>query len=166
MSYYVIIRGPLGVGKSTIASRLAKLLCAKYVSMDSTLAKHGLDKAHYQKGIPAQNFIKADKIILPEIKAKLGAGKIMVFDGCFYHKKQIQHIIKNLSAPHYIFTLKAPLKVCIARDSKRKKVLGKEAATAVHHLVSKFDYGIVIDTNKKSASQTIKEILSYLPEEA
>jgi len=162
MCYYVIIRGPLGVGKSTIARSLAKFLRAKYVSIDLILRKHGLDKAHYE-GIPAQNFIKANKIILPEVKAKLKSDRIVIFDGCFYHKKQIQHIIKALSAPHYIFTLKAPLKVCIARDSKRKTSYGKDAATAVHNLVSRFDYGTVINTNKKTIAQTIKRVLSYLP---
>jgi len=165
MCYYIIIRGPLGVGKSTIARSLAKLLRAKYVSMDLILRKHGLDKAHYKKGIPADNFIKANKTILPEVKSKLKAGKIVIFDGCFYHKKQIEHIIKSLSVPHYIFTLKAPLKVCIARDRKRKKSYGKDAATAVHHLVSRFDHGIVINTNKKTSAQTTKKVLLYLPKE-
>ena len=165
MCYYIIIRGPLGVGKSTIARRLAKLLSAKYISMDLVLEKHGLDKvSHYEECIPVKNFIKANNIMLPEAKAKLNAGKIVVFDGCFYHRKQIQHILGSLSSLHYVFTLKAPLKVCIARDSKRKKSLGKGAAAAVHHLVSRFNYGVVIDTNKKNASQTIKEILAYLPE--
>jgi len=164
MCYYVIIRGPLGVGKSTIACRLAKILRAKHVSIDAVLAKHGLDKVdHYAKCIPIRNFIKASNIIFPEIKAKLKAGKIVIFDGCFYHKRQIQHIVKNLSSPHYIFTLKASLKVCIARDSRRKKSHGKDATVAVHHLVSRFDRGIVIYTNKKTVAQTVKKVLSYLP---
>jgi shikimate kinase len=34
MEYFVIIRGPLGVGKTTIAKRLAKQLNAKYISID------------------------------------------------------------------------------------------------------------------------------------
>ncbi len=34
MSFYVIIRGPLGCGKSTISKELAKKLKAKYFSVD------------------------------------------------------------------------------------------------------------------------------------
>ena len=34
MSYYIIIRGPLGCGKSTIAKKISKILNAKYISMD------------------------------------------------------------------------------------------------------------------------------------
>jgi deoxyadenosine/deoxycytidine kinase len=34
MGYYVIIRGPLGVGKSVIAQKLAKTLKAVYIPID------------------------------------------------------------------------------------------------------------------------------------
>ncbi len=163
MSYFVIIRGPLGCGKSTIAKKLAELLHAEYVSTDSLLEKLGLDKAdHYEGTIPVKNFIEADEMILPDIKKKLEEGRNVVFDGCFQHKAQIEHLISNLSAAHYVFTLKAPLEVCIERDSKRKRVYGKDAARAVHNLVSRFDYGIIIDVTK-SLDKVIQEILSYLP---
>jgi predicted kinase len=165
MSYYILIRGPLGVGKSTIAKKLANKLEGYYILMDDVLAKHGLDKVPPQaKCIPVENFIKADKLILPEARNYLQRGKVVVFDACFYHKTHIEHILQNLDFPHYAFTLKAPLKVCIGRDCKRNKVYGKEAAAAVHNLVSRFDYGIVIDTSKLSIAQTVKKILSHLPE--
>lgn len=164
MSYYIIIRGPLGIGKSTIAKRLSEILDAKYIDIDSILKKQGLDKVDKNAGcIPTKNFIKVDEIIFPEIKEKLNKGKIVIFDACFYHKEHIEHIIQNLLYPHYIFTLKAPLEVCIERDSKRKKTHGKDAATAVHYLVSKFDYGTTIDISKKGIEQAVQEILSYLP---
>jgi len=96
MSYYVIIRGPLGVGKSTIASNLAKILDAEHVSMDDLLNKHGLDKVLEKEGcIPAKNYIKANEIILPTAIKKLEEGKNVIFDGCFYHKEQIDHLVKN-----------------------------------------------------------------------
>lgn len=164
MVYYVIIRGPLGVGKSTIAERMAKILDAEYVAVDKVLEKHGLDKVDAKaECIPAKNFIKANKILLPKIKDKLKKGKIVIFDACFYHKEHIEHLTQNLPYQYYAFTLKAPVEVCVERDSKRKKTYEKDAAAAVHYLVSRFDYGIVIDTNKKTAEQTVKEIFSYLP---
>jgi len=163
MKYFIIIRGPLGVGKSTIAQKLAKSLKAHYVPIDSVLEKYGLDKVRTEKWIPAKNFIKANEIILPDVKAKLKKGKIVIFDACFYHKKVIQHLKKSIKAPCYVFTLKAPLKVCIERDRKRKKKHGKWAAIAVHNLVSRFDYGIIINTKNKTANNVVKEIMLYLP---
>ena len=166
MSYYILIRGSMASGKTTIAKRLAKILKAEYVPIDIILAKHKLDKVPEDSpGIPAGNFIKADNIILPKVKKLLKKGKIVIFDACFYHKKHILHLIKNLKYPHYVFTLKSPVGDCIKRDIKRKKTLGKDSVCAVHWLVSKFDYGKVINTKNKPVNKTIKEILLYLPEQ-
>ena len=163
MSYFIIIRGPLGVGKSTIAKILANELNGKYIDIDRILKENGLDKMKINaECIPVENFIKADSLILPEIKKKLNKGQPVIFDACFYHKTHIEHLLKNLNFPYYIFTLKAPLEVCIKRDSKRDNVLGIGAAKAVYYLVSRFDYGIKIDTNNKTALKTVKEILKYL----
>jgi adenylate kinase family enzyme len=159
---YIIIRGPLGIGKSTISKELAKRLKAKRISLDDLLQKNKLDDLDEKEGgIPTKNFIKADNLILDEVKFNLKKGKIIIFDGCFYHKEQIKHLEKNLGKA-LVFNLKAPLSVCINRDNNRNKTFGQEAAKAVYRLVSKFDYGINIYTNNKTPKETIKEILSYL----
>src|SRR3989338_6325832 len=165
MSYFIIIRGPLGIGKSTIAKKLSEILDAEYILMDTILEKLGLDKVpETEECIPAKNFIKADEYILPKIKKKLANGKVVVFDGNFYHKEQIENLLNDLSNnEHYIFTLKAPLKVCIERDKQRAKPYGKWAAMAVHNLVSRFDYGKIVNMENKNLHQVIKEIRSYLP---
>ena len=162
MSYIIIIRGPLGIGKSTISKKLADILNAYYISVDDLLKKEKLDNIDESKGfIPVRNFIKVNNIIFPEIKKKLKQGRIVILDGNFYHKKQIENLIDNF--PHHIFTLKATLKACIERDNKRKNSYGKDATTDVYRLVSKFNCGKVIDTNKKTIKEIIKKILSYLP---
>jgi len=164
MSYYVIIRGPLGIGKSTIAKELAKLLGADYISIDDVLAEHKLDKvSEKEKCIPVKNFVEANELVIPKVEKEIEKGKIVVFDGNFYHKEQIEHLIRKLNFEHYEFTLKAPLKTCIERDSQRQRVYGKDAATAVYKAVSRFDYGTSINTEKKTAEQVVKEILSHLP---
>ena len=161
MNYFIIIRGALGVGKTSIAKGLAKKLNGNCISIDKILEKNRLDKIK-GKCIPKRNFIEADKIILPKVKKYLHNGKVVIFDGNFYHKKQIEHLIKNLKYKHFIFTLKARLLVCIERDSKRKRTYGKKAAKAVHNLVSKFDYGTIINTDNKTEKDVIKEILIFL----
>ena len=161
--YFIILRGPLGCGKSTIARKLVDVLDAEYVDMDKVLQEQSLDKVDEKEGcIPAKNFIKANSVIIPWVKDKLQSGKIVVLDACFYHKEVINDLVQCLPYPHCGFTLKAPLEVCIERDSKRKKSYGEGAATAVHSLVSKFDYGTVIDVTKP-LNEVMKDILSCLP---
>jgi len=161
MEYYIIIRGALGIGKTTIAKKLAKILNAKHISIDKVLEENGLDKVD-NNFIP-EDFIKTNEIILPKVRESLSKGKIVIFDGCFYFKEQIKHLERDLKFKGYIFNLKAPLKICIKRDSKRKRVYGEKATREVYELVSKFDYGMNIDTDKKTKEEVVKEILSHLP---
>ncbi len=159
MAYTILIRGPLGIGKSTISLGLTKKLNAKYYSMDKILEENGLDKE--DDSFTPQDFIKADNIILDEVKSYLKTGKIVILDGCFYFKEQINHLENNLSKI-YAFNLKAPIDVCIKRDSGRKRVYGEQAARAVYGLVSKFDYGQDIDTTNKTSDQVVNEIITYI----
>lgn len=163
MKYFIIIRGPLGIGKSTIARALAKKLRAEYISIDQVLEENGLDKRGNEPCIPSRNFVRANEIVLQKVKRDL-EDKIVIFDGCFYHKEQIKHLEANLPFEHYVFNLKAPIEVCIARDRKRKRIYGEAAARAVYNMVAKFDYGININTENKTKDQVIKDILSQLPD--
>lgn len=85
--------------------------------------------------------------------------KSAIIDGNFYHKEQLEDLIKNIGGEKvHVFTLKATLKTCIERDNKRQKPYGKQAAEAVYRLVSKFDYGITIDTENKTEKEVVEKI--------
>jgi len=161
MSYYIIIRGPLGIGKTTIAKELSKKIKAGYIAYDRIIDKYKLSKDKEEGYISQKSFFKANKLIIKKVKSLIKK-KSMVLDGNFYWKSQIDDLVNNLKYPHYIFTLKAPLKVCIERDSKRKKTYGKDATTVVHKKSTSFDYGIQINTNNKTKEQVIDEILKKI----
>jgi len=162
MSFFIIIRGPLGCGKSTIAQRIAKKIKAEYFSIDKILDEHDLGKDR-EKGYTSQkSFIKANEIAVKKVKTVLAKGTPVVFDGNFYWKSQIEDLIERLDFKHFVFTLKAPLKVCIERDIQRGETHGADAARAVYKKATEFDYGTVIDINRP-LKDCIKDILSYLP---
>ncbi|MBI5072069.1 AAA family ATPase [Candidatus Falkowbacteria bacterium] len=163
MSYFVVLHGPLGSGKSTNAEKLARILNAKRFALDEVLSENNLDKLEPNSAcIPAANFIKGLEIVIPKARDFLQKGKIVIFDGCFYHYEVLDYLIKNLNFPHYVFTLKAPINVCIDRDKLRPKTLGEDAARAVYTLVSCHNFGIIIDANK-SLEETQRAIMSHLP---
>lgn len=164
MPYFVIIRGPAGVGKSTISRELAKMIKAEAVHFDSIMREAGMDYIPGEKWIPLKKFLEADRMIIPEVKEKLDKGRNIIIDGNFYHRQQIGDLIKGLECPHLVFTLKASLSECIKRDGMRRQGrLGEQATRDVFKLVNDFDYGIIIDTNRKSPSNIVKEIMSCLP---
>ena len=160
MSYYIIIRGPVGSGKSTISRKLSKLLKAKHFSIDRLLDKLPMEE---EKGyISQKTFLKANKIVVVKAESLLKKDKPVIFDGNFYWKSQIEDLIKRLSDyRNFVFTLKVPLEVCIERDSKRKKVHGVDTAIAVYKKLTEFKYGISIDATKPLPA-ILKEILHYL----
>lgn len=162
MSFYIIIRGPLGCGKSTLAKRLSKILNAKYFAVDRVLDEHNLTDDKEKGYISQRSFKKANEIIALEAKKKLQKGIPVVFDGNFYWKSQIDDLIKRLNFSHQVFTLTAPLNVCIDRDRQRGKKHGEDATRAVYKKSTEFDYGTVIDINRL-LNDCVRDILSYLP---
>jgi len=161
MSCYIIIRGPAAIGKSTISKILAEKIKAEVIHFDKIMENLDLDYIPGEKWIPLNKFLKADKIILPELKSKLQKRNLII-EGNFYHKEQINDLIKNLKSKNFIFTLKASLEECIKRDKKRKDKLGEKAVKDVFKLVSSFNSGIIINTNNKTPKGVVREVFGWL----
>jgi len=157
---FVIIRGPAGVGKSTIAKAIAKKLGALYISFDEILSKHNLDIIEGD-GISAENFVRGNELAL-DIINQLNS-KVIILDGCFYRDKQLSHLIENFPGKHIIFTLKASLEECVNRNKERGSSMPEDAIGDVFKLVSRKDYGTIINTSGKTINQVTEEILSHLP---
>ena len=161
MIYYIIIRGPAASGKSTIAKRLAKELSAHYIDFDSVLANHNLDLIEGD-GISTENFIKGNNLILDEIKERLRKGQTVIIDACFYRKRHIEHLIKNLDYRYFIFSLKISLKECIRRNEFRKEKMTKKDIRDVFNLVSRLEIGTPITTEGRTVDEVIKEIKKHI----
>ncbi len=158
----IIIRGPLGVGKSTVAKAVAEKIGGIYISVDEVIDQNGLDKTVEGEGIPLGNFLKANEIIALEAKQANDKGKLVVVDGNFYHKEQIDQLVDLLGKDVTVFTLKASVETCVARDAARAKPYGEDATRAVHRFVTAFDYGTIIDTEQLTAEETIKSVMEML----
>jgi predicted kinase len=161
MSYCIIIRGPLGVGKTAVAHALAEHYTAYYISIDQVLTTHNLLQSD-GLGISVTCFMRANELILPQVRSALDTGQIVIIDGNFYHHEPITYLEKQLNVPVYVFTLHAPLSICVERDRNRQRVYGIAATTAVYNMVSRVKYGIYIDTTDQTLAQTVTAIAGYL----
>lgn len=162
MSYYIIIRGPLGCGKTTIANRLTKRLKGVHIAIDDYIEKHELLHDMENGYISQKSFIKVNKMIEPKAKELLDKGKVVIFDGNFYWESQIIDLLKRLNHPYYVFTLKAPLNICIKRDEGRKRTYGPDVARLIYRKVMSFEHGRGIDATQP-INKILKEIVSFLP---
>lgn len=89
MNCYVLVRGPLGVGKTTVSKRLAELLEAEYVSVDQIL-----DDRHTWSSGRLSEFLRANAVLAPSVGRLLKSGGSAIVDGNFYWKTQIKDLEK------------------------------------------------------------------------
>ena len=161
--FFVIIRGPLGGGKTSVSLKLAEVLGAAYVSIDEILEKNNLEEWG-KTYITLRSFIKANERAANEAIKQLVRGNPVIFDGNFYYKSQVSDLIKRLSFfKPFVFTLRVPLEVCIQRDAHRNVVFGKRAVRLVYKKSTEFQSGVEIDATGDLGAviDSIIEILVY-----
>ena len=160
--YYVIIRGPLGSGKSTISEQLAREIGAEHISVDKILDEFGLTKDKEAGYISQKSFIRANEIAVEKALPILQKGRRVIFDGNFYWRSQLDDLLQKLDFKSEVFTLRISVEECVKRDSKRSPPHGEGAARVVYKKTTEFSYGKEIDTSQP-LEKTVKEIISYLP---
>ena len=172
MVYYVVIRGPLGVGKSSVSQSLASRVGADYIPIDRILEEHGLEEWDEDR-ISLKSFLRANGIAVERARASLDHGTPVVVDGNFYWREAIDDLLHRLPFDHHVFTLQAPLKVCVERDQRRPATpsgreqragdrLGAQATRDVYELVTQVRYGTSIDATGP-VEATLARILRHLP---
>lgn len=152
MSYYVLVRGPLGVGKTTVSQKLALELRAQYISIDRVLDEHDL----WYDGRLSE-FLRVNVIVARQATTRLKQRTPVVLDGNFYWKTQIKDLERRLPYPHFVFTLKAPLNVCIERDARRAEPHGVRAAREVYTKSTRVVCGVEVD-----ATQPLERIVQEM----
>jgi len=161
---YAVVRGPLGVGKTTIARALADALGGRVISIDQILERHDLEE--WEAGyISVHSFLRTNDFAIAEAEPLLNTGVAPIVDGNFYHRAVLEDLVKRLVAPHLVFSLKAPLSVCLARDRDRANSFGEEAVREVFTKVAEVDYGVDVDACRP-VEEIVWELVRRLREEA
>jgi len=158
MKKLIIIRGPLGVGKTTVSKLLAQNLQLEYLSLDKIVDDNHLVPANAD-GIPLESYLKANQIII-DLSNK--SKNSFIIDGCFYYQEQIDDLIKKFKNDVEIFTLISHVDKCIERDSKRPKVYGEDSARFIHMITTKIQAGHEIDNTDLTIDETVEKIIEKI----
>ncbi len=156
MNKVIVIRGPLGVGKTTVAKILTDKIQGEYLSLDKILKDNNLDG---EDGIPIENFLSANEKIYQLTR---GRRNTIIIDGCFYYKEQIDDLIKRFDNEVIFISLSAHVEKCIERDSQRQNSYGEDSARFVHMITSKVNHGYEIENSILSIDETIDKIMNIL----
>lgn len=152
----IVVRGPLGVGKTTVSKILAQNLHGEYISVDQILADNNLSNGD---GIPLESFLKVNQIILDITKK---SEKKFIVDGNFYYREQIEDLKNKFKDDIIFFTLLSGIEKCIERDSKREKALGEDSARYVYMITTQIKEGQEIDNSNLTAEETVERIMEKI----
>jgi len=158
MKKLIVVRGPLGVGKTTVSKILSQNLHLEYLSLDKIVDDNHLVPPNAD-GIPLESYLKANKII-HDIVSK--SENSFIIDGCFYYQKQINDLKKKFSGRIKIFTLISDVEKCIERDAKREKVYGEDSTRFVHMITTKIKAGCEIDNSRLTVQETVEKIMEKI----
>lgn len=157
MKQIIVIRGPLGVGKSTISKIIASKLNAEYLSLDHIISDNNLNT---EDGITLENFLKSNDIILDIVyKSK---NEHFILDGCFYYIEQVEDLKHKFKGNVAFITLRGSLQKCIERDSNRSKAYGKDSATFVFNMTEGVKVGYEIWNENLTIDKTVEKVLEFI----
>jgi adenylate kinase family enzyme len=155
VSYFAVVRGPLGAGKTTVARALASEIGAVYVEIDSLLERYEWD------GGSEALFLRTNEDAARAARPSLDRGRPAVFDGNFYWRSAVDDLGRRLPFPHVVYALRVPLDLCIARDRARELAYGEEATRAVFAKVGPIPGEVPVDGTRELA-RIVEEIRADL----
>ena len=159
MPVAIIIRGPAGSGKSTVAAQLQKKI-PKSVHIDIDKIKGMISP----ESTPVRTRIAHDvasHFLKQLIKEKFN----IIVEEIFYEEYYLKTCRELKRARYKIVRvhLNAPLNTLIYRDAHREKNKGKAIIAKLNREIVPLDEDLIIDTSKHSAAYAADRIISKVP---
>ncbi len=131
MSYYLILRGPPAVGKTSIANSLRSTLKGKTVHID-------IDKLRmmpYRCGGSEEEKALANRNAIDLCLNFVEAGYRVILDELFYQRELIDEIEQRVSYPHQKILFTCSLETCLRRNQGREYQLKNEQLERLYNQV-------------------------------
>lgn len=156
---YMIIRGPIGAGKTSVAERLSNVIAADhhtfFVEFDLFRRKLGIGDPIYK------NRNRGTVLLAKRMNELMEDGFLPVVEGVFY-ESNISYLINNVRGSGFLLKLMAPLDVCIERDKERIYSRGIERVVPVWNILQDPMVGeLVIDTNDRAIDEVVADIYAH-----
>lgn len=156
MSFVVILRGPAGVGKSTISNKLKeKIQNAVHVDIDKFKHMISKESSNVRTNI-------AHKIGICFLQELIKNGFSIVVEEIFredYYKELVKLFEDSNCLVTKVF-ISAPLEIVIQRDQRRtEKIKGTEVITKLWKEIQPIDEDIILDSSQYNSDEIVEKIL-------
>ena len=160
MKDYILIRGPIGVGKTAVGSLLSDRL--KNDGYNNFLLS--LDKFRNEnvgKEVTYLNKKRAIELVVPKINDLISYNCIPIVEDVLYEQDMLFYLINNIEGNSLRIKLMAPFDICIKRDCSRKFPRGKVRVEVTWQMLQKDDPNeFRIETKDMSIEDVVNLILS------
>lgn len=147
VSMLLVLFGPSGAGKTTIACRLMEVLDDAYVISSDNFRSRVYDR------------------MLREVVGTLGRHEVLILDATFYRKKWREKLKELTSGKDIIMNvfLYCPLETCLRRNRVREDAIPEVAVRTIwREFEIPEDPDIYIDTEKLSVEEAVDKILKTI----
>jgi len=139
----LVVCGPPGAGKTTVATRLQSRLAAhgRDVEMldSDEFARHAYDRMYERVADSEENWIVA---------------------GTFY-KRRFQEQFASLGDVVFVY-LEADLETCLERNRRRADPIEERAVHIIWHEFDEPDADVAVDVNERSPEAVVDDVLAAL----
>ncbi len=143
----VVIFGPAGAGKTSIARRLMEALDDAYL-----ISSDGFKRRVYDR-------------MMREVEKRIGRQAYLVLDGTFYKKEWRERLMGIASDMERVVTVfvDCPLETCLKRNREREKPIPEKAVSIIWRRFERPDEPDVhINTENTGTEEAVETILKEL----
>lgn len=163
MNCVVVLRGPSGVGKSTISKAIRRKLAVNWAIIDVDKFKHYMPMKEGQTNRAERTLIAHDvsNYFLSQMYSK---GYNVVMEEMYkkqYNDKLVSFMHDNRISYFKVF-LSAPVDLVVERAQKREKVVADDEIRRHYGEVERYDDDYEIDSTKYSSEEIADIIISQL----
>ena len=159
MTKTILLRGPAGVGKSTIGKQLQEQLSGNWANLDIDLFKHMISKDS-----SAFRSDTAHDVALYFIEKLLQSSVNIIAEEIFKEPfyKQTLELFEKYDYQILTVFLTAPVDTVVQRDAGRAKNKGEDIIKGLHSEIVSLNEKLVIDTSQNTIQEIADQIKAEL----
>ncbi len=155
---YIFIRGPIGVGKTSVSRSLYDRLRLNYYN-PFLLEFDRFRNENVEEQITDLNQQRAVELLVHKLNDLIESRCIPIIEGVFYQPELVSYLLNNVYGKSLRIKLFAPVDVCVERNQNRRFSREEFRVVNTWELLQQDEQGeMVIQTQDRTIEHVVDEI--------